>query len=315
MRIPAALLALAFVVPASADVTSYLVFFSRYYNQITPSPPTTPNSIYASFDLQIESADEAASAYIQKPNAGTIAFERYGDTGFTAGRPYATVDALYADLPPGGYEYVVTGGTLGTASGWLYVPQTPLWPNAIPALSPDTFDLLQSPIDVTQPLTLEFNSWTPSGDATQAYTILYAYVIQTGVSVVRFVEPADSSYQFEADLFPPDQTIALSIMFSARQQDSDAGFGGSAYALVAYDHTTSLTFSTAPASNTCAADFNADGFVDDIDFVLFAQAYDLFDCMDIDMPADCPADLFSDGFVDDTDFVLFAQAYDQFVCR
>lgn len=64
----------------------------------------------------------------------------------------------------------------------------------------------------------------------------------------------------------------------------------------------------------CTGDFNHDTFVDDIDFVIFAQAYDLFSCAEPAMPAGCPADLNADGFVDDIDFVLFAQAYDQFAC-
>lgn len=66
--------------------------------------------------------------------------------------------------------------------------------------------------------------------------------------------------------------------------------------------------------SACAADFNGDQFVDDIDFVLFAQQYDLFDCAAPAMPAGCPADLNGDALVEDVDFVLFAQAYDAFVC-
>ena len=62
--------------------------------------------------------------------------------------------------------------------------------------------------------------------------------------------------------------------------------------------------------NNCPADFNSDGFVDDTDFVIFAQAYDQFTVP----PANPATDLNGDSFVDDTDFVLFAQAYDQFVC-
>ena len=62
--------------------------------------------------------------------------------------------------------------------------------------------------------------------------------------------------------------------------------------------------------NSCPADFNGDTFVDDTDFVIFAQAYDAFTVP----PANAACDLNSDTFVDDTDFVLFAQAYDSFVC-
>ena len=65
---------------------------------------------------------------------------------------------------------------------------------------------------------------------------------------------------------------------------------------------------------SCAADFNGDGQVDDVDFVLFAQQYDLFVCSAPGMPAGCAADLDDNGQVDDVDFVLFAQQYDGFVC-
>lgn len=64
----------------------------------------------------------------------------------------------------------------------------------------------------------------------------------------------------------------------------------------------------------CAGDLNADSFVDDSDFVLFAGAYNLLDCSDPAMPAACPADLNADAWVDDADFVLFAAAYDALVC-
>ena len=62
------------------------------------------------------------------------------------------------------------------------------------------------------------------------------------------------------------------------------------------------------------ADLNADTFVDDDDFVLFATAYNILSCADAAMPADCPSDLNSDSFVDDGDFVLFVAAYNALVC-
>jgi hypothetical protein len=64
----------------------------------------------------------------------------------------------------------------------------------------------------------------------------------------------------------------------------------------------------------CAGDLNNDLVVDDADFVIFADAYNLFDCSDVAMPAGCPSDLNSDLFVDDADFVLFAAAYEALLC-
>lgn len=64
----------------------------------------------------------------------------------------------------------------------------------------------------------------------------------------------------------------------------------------------------------CPADFNNDWIVDDADFVIFASAYNILDCLDPSMPPGCPADLNGDGFVEDTDFVVFAAAYNMLLC-
>ncbi len=65
----------------------------------------------------------------------------------------------------------------------------------------------------------------------------------------------------------------------------------------------------------CPGDLNNDGFVDDADFVIFANAYNILVCSDAAMPAGCPADLNFDGFVDDADFVIFSAAYNILICE
>ena len=66
--------------------------------------------------------------------------------------------------------------------------------------------------------------------------------------------------------------------------------------------------------NTCPADLNSDGLVDDADFVIFAAAYNVLDCLDPSMASGCLADLTVDGVVDDADFVVFAAAYNELLC-
>ncbi|MBN8598039.1 MAG: hypothetical protein J0L78_10235 [Planctomycetes bacterium] len=72
-----------------------------------------------------------------------------------------------------------------------------------------------------------------------------------------------------------------------------------------------ITVGQAPS---CPADLNGDQQVEDLDFAIFAGAYDTLDCSAPPMPAGCPADLNHDGFVDDSDFAVFAAAYDALVC-
>jgi hypothetical protein len=76
----------------------------------------------------------------------------------------------------------------------------------------------------------------------------------------------------------------------------------------------SAVIATAGAVVTCPGDLNDDGFVDDSDFVLFANAYNILDCADPTMPEGCPADLNDDDVVDDSDFVIFAAAYNELIC-
>lgn len=75
-----------------------------------------------------------------------------------------------------------------------------------------------------------------------------------------------------------------------------------------------LIIRLAYVTGACVGDLNADTFVDDADFVLFAVAYNILDCADPSMPAGCPADLNTDSVVDDLDFVIFAAAYNELLC-
>lgn len=72
--------------------------------------------------------------------------------------------------------------------------------------------------------------------------------------------------------------------------------------------------SNAATVTVCAADFTCDTMVDDLDFGVFASAYDLLLCSDSAMDVSCPADINADGMVDDSDFALFAGAYDTLIC-
>jgi pimeloyl-ACP methyl ester carboxylesterase len=72
--------------------------------------------------------------------------------------------------------------------------------------------------------------------------------------------------------------------------------------------------STAVDLSLCVADLNCDGVVDDLDFQVFASAYNILLCGDPAMPPKCLADLNGDGFVDDADFPIFARAYDGVFC-
>lgn len=65
---------------------------------------------------------------------------------------------------------------------------------------------------------------------------------------------------------------------------------------------------------TCPWDLTGDELVEDADFSLFVQSYDLLDCGDALMPANCAADFDNNGVVDDIDFTAFVAAYNFLLC-
>ncbi len=103
--------------------------------------------------------------------------------------------------------------------------------------------------------------------------------------------------------------LRLSVRFSVQMTH-----GGDATAVFGAPPGATPFFRLNLYQRPCGGDLNADGFVDDDDFVLFAAAYSILDCADPAMPPGCPSDLDHDGFVDDSDFVLFAAAYESLLC-
>lgn len=66
-----------------------------------------------------------------------------------------------------------------------------------------------------------------------------------------------------------------------------------------------------PALCPCPADLNNDRVIDDADFVLFSDAYQMLFCPETGL---CPGDLNNDALIDDSDFVIFATAYNELNC-
>lgn len=76
----------------------------------------------------------------------------------------------------------------------------------------------------------------------------------------------------------------------------------------------STTVSASVYPVACIGDLNSDQNVNDADFSIFIEAYNLLDCADPAMPQWCHADLNRDGVVDDADFSRFALSYDRLIC-
>lgn len=110
-----------------------------------------------------------------------------------------------------------------------------------------------------------------------------------------------------------DGNPVASLAFGAGGNANAAYFGEAS--ILASAQLTEIEWVTlVPSAASCPADFNCDVVVDDLDFLIFVQAYNLLVCDDPAMALTCPADINDDGFVDDADFILFVSAYNELVC-
>ena len=310
---PAALLALASVARAgtitdgnaSLNLLGPVVFSAPLGDGAFFTDPTMPDQLY-----------KYCWYYRSETGAGNYLFSGLD----TPAQSYAanTADIAYRNAGPG-----VSGFARFDADLDISVIDSPA-PNTARVISAVKFTALASnsgsrTYRVFHLVDLDLAGGSPNTAPDDA-----AAVIAPGL--VRFTETSTSSFaEVRADGNPRIQVAngyALRQRINNTPNDLENASSYAGDAAVAFEWIftlapgQSITLRTGFAFNQpavtvtpCPADLNNDHFVDDTDFVLFAQAYDAFACL-----GDCPADFNADGFVDDTDFVLFAQAYDTFAC-
>jgi len=207
--------------------------------------------------------------------------------GSTAARAdlEGSADIQSTRLVGGSYRYLISIHNTGSTNiGTFWFAWTP------------DFDFLVSP---------PTNIVSPSGWIGYALHGPTGYSIEWNASLARG-QPIEDTEGFGFD--SADSPDVLRTLVHRYYQVStsffyiDAPFADPGFEFVAAVH------------DLCMSDLNADFLVDDSDFVVFANSYDLLDCADPSMPSGCPSDINLDGFVDDSDFVLFAQAYDALLC-
>jgi len=109
-------------------------------------------------------------------------------------------------------------------------------------------------------------------------------------------------------------TYINAVTQTARTASSDYTSDGAVTLSVSEPGTNLVGVSGHNFAAACPGDLNQDRQVDDSDFVIFVNAYDILDCSDPAMPSGCPANLDGDGDVDDADFVVFVTAYNALLC-
>ncbi len=197
-------------------------------------------------------------------------------------------------------------------------------------------DAIRETQDDSNPLTTPVPGWLPLNDFTPPFPAyvsghatfgaVHAKIMENyfGTDNVTFTIGSDEFAVHNSLGYPANLTRTFTSFSQAGWENAmsriwlgvhyfwdaeDANIMGNQVGQFIYDHR------LRPSQlGPCQADMNTDTFVDDPDFVLFADQYNAFDCRTAAMPGDCAGDLNADNYVDDADFVLFATAYETLLC-
>jgi hypothetical protein len=212
-------------------------------------------------------------------------------------------------FPAGPYDFSISGGTLGGATASIQRPASLFFCSEIPAFDAPSFDLFAA-YPSNQDVDVGFDGFATPAGANTGFVFLTVFDSSNAVVFNTSQNNPVAGLTIPAGTLQPDTTYRITLYYSSRIQLANAGFGG-ADSIVGCDRSTSAAITTRPS---CPGDLNADTFVDDNGFVIFAASSNILDWADPGMPAGCPADLTLDGVVDDVDFVIFAAAYNDLVC-
>ena len=236
----------------------------------------------------------------------------YGQTWYGYSNLNPSLADLDTEIPPGPYEFAYEAGALPGGTHVFELPPSAFCPEA-PELLGDTYSRLQSyKNDLASDFTGSMGGFTDDAGANASAISLLIYGAgQGGVFWSASAAPTETSFTIPGGTIEEGRAYFGVMYYTVSFSSLGAGVEGGS-------HTSSFSRNVFFYFNTrgpCPADLNGDGMVDDEDFVLFVQAYNLLYCSDPAAVNKCPADLTNDGYVVDDDFVEFVPAYNQLLCE
>jgi len=238
--------------------------------------------------------------------------DEHGDVWYGYSNAHENEGDLDAEIPPGDFTFDFTGNVLAGGSHLFNLRPTAFCPE-IPELTADTYSRLQSyKDDLGADFAGSMGGFTdqPGADSSSSSILIFDLGHRAVYYGASFV-PTETSFLIPGGSVEEGRAYFGVLYYTVSYLEPGAGVDGGSHS-TSFARTTFFYFNT---RGPCPADLNGDGFVDDADFVIFVQAYNLLYCSDALMPDKCAADLTNDGYVLDDDFVSFVPAYNQLLCE
>jgi hypothetical protein len=237
-----------------AGINSYTAFKTAVYHQADATQPVVvdaPNAYFFGVQFFADTTNDITSGVsFTNPinvsysvDVSNLTYVAYNSDYFET---ETDMDAVF---PGGLYTFSINVFSTNdvVSSGDLTLPTNELYSSSIPAFTGDTWTNLQS-LDPGQPLTLNWNNFTPHSSITSAFVF------------VRILDVAANNFVFAENLLPPGTTsinlpastldfgvnYRIELVFSDRVDVQHAGFGGEAEATAGFDNLTYTYFTAIP---------------------------------------------------------------------
>jgi len=246
---------------------------------------------------------------VESPEFATVTLTGYDASGLYAWDGYYNSQAeMEAAYPASMLTFDMNGGFLPPESVAIELVPSIFSVNK-PHFTGNTFSRLQT-INPAAEFSGTVAPCTVEGAATLSYGTFYIVDLSNGASVwYQAFQPGEIDFTLPAGTIPTDRAFIAVLTNENRAQTPGAGFGGAIGEMI-FTQETRIYFNT---REPCPADLNDDGLVDDADFTIFVQAYNILVCTS-GTQVGCPADLTNDGVVADDDFTVFVVAYNELLC-
>ena len=242
--------------PPPPPLTDFGINKNLVYTQTAQGVSATPtNTFFVSLLDQVPGTFDAGTLTYPGPGSPQSYSLDGLATQFSLLQNFATQADMDAAFPFGTYVGTATEAATGAhASGSIQYTQD-AYTSDVPALTPASFNALQG-FDPTQPLTLNFNAFTPNPAATPNVNATFLTVFgPPGVVFSDVLSPNATSDTIPANTLQPDTQYTVEIDFS------DRIVAGSAPITTQYfDIRTDLAATTLPEADLAVTNTDPAGF-------------------------------------------------------
>jgi hypothetical protein len=269
---------------AQAGVTSFDLFALDFYRQDSAAPPAAYAYMFSARVLH--TGDVTSAQVTQQGPVSPMVMANAGAEWAYSSPVYASRGARDGAFPVGAYVFSLVAGGNGASATRQY-PSVARFSPTVPSFTPERYAAMQD-VNPAMDLVIDPGFFQVPAGVDYGYTFVLIFAEGGGLVAYASSPPNAGAFTVPGGLLEAGADYTVSVYFSSRVRQNNAGFGG-AFSEVAWDVVTDAPLRTRAGCGT--SDFDGDGdFGTDADIEAFWRCF-AGDCC----PACFGADFNGDG--------------------